>query len=160
MDRTPLATCRASAQSPRRRARFHRGRPGSTLHVPMSPATRRAPPKSSPVRKRADWTPGFLKHRTLMAAEAVLVVSLLRGVLEDWVKATDLPGYGKVLFLMAGTVGLLGGLYWIIEALTQSSVERTHALLKTFSMPYLLVHGLVFTVLFFVYAHQHHIRVW
>ena len=82
------------------------------------------------------------------------------GVLEDWVKATDLPGYGKVLFLMAGTVGLLGGLYWIIEALTQSSVERTHALLKTFSMPYLLVHGLVFTVLFFVYAHQHHIRVW
>lgn len=95
-----------------------------------------------------------------MAAEAVLVVALLRGVLEDWVKATDLPGYGKVLFLMAGTIGLLGGLYWIIEGLTASGVEKTHALLKTFSMPYLLVHGLVFTVLFFVYAHQHHIRVW
>lgn len=95
-----------------------------------------------------------------MAAEAVLVVALLRGVMEDWVKASDLPGYGKVLFLMGGTIGLLGGLYWVIESITSSGVERTHALLKTFSLPYLAVHGIVLTVLFFVYAHQHHIRVW
>jgi hypothetical protein len=114
---------------------------------------------SPAAKKRTDWTPSFLKHRTLMAAEAVLVVALLRGVMEEWVKASALPGYGKVIFLMAGTIGLLGGLYWLIEAITSSGVERTHALLKTFSMPYLVVHGLVLTILFFVYAHQHAIRV-
>jgi hypothetical protein len=109
--------------------------------------------------RRKDWTPGFLRHRTLLAAEVVLVVALCRGWLETWVKGSNLPGYGKVLFLMAGTIGLLGGLYWLLDALTKSSVERTHSLLKAFSLPYLAVHALVLLVLFFVYAWHHQIPV-
>jgi hypothetical protein len=121
----------------------------------MSPAPRRA----APSRKRTDWTPAFLKHRSLMATEAVLVVGLLKGLLEDWIKATDLSNWGKVLFLMAGTVGLLGGLYWLIEVLTTGGVAKAHGLLRTFSMPYLAVHGLIFVVLFFIYAQRHHLAV-
>jgi hypothetical protein len=122
----------------------------------MSPAPRRA----GGARSRRDWTPVFLKHRSLMATEAVLVVGLLKGVLEDLVKATDLPNWGKVVFLMAGTVGLLGGLYWIIEALTASSVERAHGLVRTFSLPYLAVHGAIFLALYFMYANRHGIPLW
>lgn len=122
----------------------------------MSPAPRR----TAGARTRRDWTPAFLKHRSLMATEAVLVVGLLKGVLEDLVKATDLPNWGKVVFLMAGTVGLLGGLYWIIEGLTASGVEKAHGFVRTFSVPYLGVHGAIFVVLFFVYAHRHGIPVW
>jgi hypothetical protein len=119
----------------------------------MSRTPRRAPSNSS-------WTPFFLKHRNLMAAEAVLVVGLLKGLMETWVKSANLPNYGKVLFIMAGTLGLLVGLYWLIESLTSAGVKKTHALLKTFSLPQLFVHALVFAALFFVYAVQHHLPVW
>lgn len=104
--------------------------------------------------------PSFLKHRTLMAAEIVLVVGLLKGVMETWVKSAELPNYAKVLFIMAGTLGLLGGLYWLIESITSTGVKKTHALLKSFSLPHVLVHALVFVVLFFVYAAQHHLPLW
>jgi hypothetical protein len=95
-----------------------------------------------------------------MAAEAVLVVGLLRGLMEAWVKAAQLPNYGKVLFIMAGTLGLLGGLYWLIESITSAGIKRTHALLKTFSLPRLLVHAFVFAMLFLLYAAQQHLPVW
>lgn len=110
--------------------------------------------------KRRDWTPSFLKHRTLMAAEAVLVVGLLKGLMETWVKAADLPNWGKVVFIMAGTLGLLGGLYWVIESITTAGVARTHAMLSGFSLPHLSVHGLVFVVLFFLYSVQQRIPLW
>jgi len=114
---------------------------------------------SPAARKSKDWTPSFLKHRHLMAAEAVLVVGLLKGVLDDQVKAADLPNWGKVVFLMAGTVGLLGGLYWVIEGLTARGIERAHGLMRAFSLHYFGVHGLVLLVLFFVYAWRHDIPV-
>lgn len=110
--------------------------------------------------KSGDWTPSFLKHRSLMATEAVLLVAWLKGIMEGWVKASTLPGYGKVLFIMAGTVGLLGGLFWMIERMTRSSIERAHGLMQGFSLPYLAVHGLVLFALFWMYANQHGIRVW
>src|SRR5262249_57315005 len=80
-----------------------------------SPAMRRATSKPSAAQRRSSWIPAFLRHRNLMAAEAVLVIGLLKGAMEGWVKASDLPGWGKVAFIMGGTVGLLGGLYWLIE---------------------------------------------
>lgn len=102
----------------------------------------------------------LLKHRTLMAAEAVLVVGLLKGVMETWVKAADLPNYGKVLFIMAGTLGLLGGLYWLLGSITSAGVKQTHALLRSFSLPQLFVHAFVFVVLVVVYAEQQHLPLW
>jgi hypothetical protein len=95
-----------------------------------------------------------------MAAEAVLVVGLLKGLMETWVKAADLPNYGKVLFIMAGTLGLLGGLYWLLEAVTSAGITRTHALLKNFSLPQLAVHAAVLALLFFVYAAQLELPIW
>ncbi len=107
-----------------------------------------------------DWVPSFLKHRSLMATEAVLLVGWLKGLMEAWVRASTLPGYGKVLFIMAATVGLLGGLFWMVERMTRSGVEKAHGMMKGFSMPYLFVHGGVMVVLFLLYAKQHGIRVW
>lgn len=95
-----------------------------------------------------------------MATEAVLLVGWLKGLMEGWVKASALPGYGKVLFIMAGTVGLLGGLFWIIERTTQSGVERAHGLVHGFPLPYVAVHGAVLAALFWLYASQQGIRVW
>lgn len=95
-----------------------------------------------------------------MAAEAVLVVGLLRSLMETWLKATDLPNYGKVLFIMAGTVGLLGGLYWLIESITSAGIQRTHTILGSLSLPRVLVHLAVFAVLVFLYAAQQHLPLW
>src|SRR5262249_21692931 len=110
--------------------------------------------------RRSGRAPSFLKHRTWMAAEAVLVVGLLKGVMETWVKAANLPNYGKVLFIMAGTLGLLGGLYWLIESITSVGITKTHALLRRFSLPYVVVHAVVLAVLFFVYAAYHRLPLW
>jgi hypothetical protein len=101
-----------------------------------------------------------LSHRTLMAAEAVLAVGLLRGLMERWVRASELPNYGKVLFIMAGTLGLFGGLYWLIDSLTSVGIKHTHALLKTFSLPRIVVHAAAFAVLVLLYAKQQHLPLW
>jgi len=95
-----------------------------------------------------------------MAAEAVLAVGLLRGLMETWVKAAQLPNYGKVLFIMAGTLGLLGGLYWLVESITSVGIKQTHALLKTFSLPRILVHAAAFAALVLMYAAQQHLPLW
>jgi hypothetical protein len=101
-----------------------------------------------------------MKHRTLMAAEAVLVVGLLRGLLESSLKAGHLPNYAKVLFLMAGTLGLFGGMYLLIESITSAGLKQTHTLLKRVSLPRIFVHAAVFAVLFVLYAKQQHLPLW
>lgn len=95
-----------------------------------------------------------------MAAEAVLAVGLLRGLMERWVRASELPSYGKVLFIMAGTLGLFGGLFWLIDSITSVGIKQTHALLKTFSLPRLIVHAAAFAALFLLYAQQQHLPPW
>jgi hypothetical protein len=95
-----------------------------------------------------------------MAAEAVLVVGLLRGLMERWVRASQLPNYGKVLFIMAGTLGLFGGLYWLIDSITSVGIRQTHALLKAFSLPRVIVHAVALAVLFLMYAAQQHLPPW
>ena len=49
---------------------------------------------------------------------------LLGGLIKDWitsaVHASSLPSYGKVLFVMGATIGILGGLFFVLERL------RTH----------------------------------
>lgn len=124
----------------------------------MTPAARRSSP---PVRreKRGPSVPAFLRHRNLMAAEAVLVVGVLKSWMEVWVKASSLSNTGKVLFIMAATLGLLGGLFYSVEKLTMGSVKKTHEVMRVIPLPYLLVHALVFAALFVLYAHHHGIPV-
>lgn len=80
------------------------------------------------------------------------------GLLKDWlagrVVASSLPGAGKVLFVMAVTLGVLGGLYFLVEELTAKSVARTHAAARGLpvALPSILVHAAILGALFLLYA--------
>lgn len=101
----------------------------------------------------------LFSHRRWIAIEAVLVVGLLKDWLAGQVVASGLPGAGKVLFVMAVTVGVLGGLYFFVERLTAKSVARTHAAARGFpvALPVVLVHAAILGALFLMYARSFHI---
>ncbi|MBA3685307.1 MAG: hypothetical protein H0W72_08705 [Planctomycetes bacterium] len=107
-------------------------------------------------------TPKFLRHRVLLSAEAVLVVALAKDWVVGWVKAQALPDWLKVVFIMAVTVGILGGLFLFAEQVTQRSVARTHQVVQALPLPtpYLLIHALILFALYLVYAHVHGFAVW
>ena len=102
------------------------------------------PARRAPRRK-------LLSHRNLLAVEALLVVALLKGWIEEAIRSSTLPDPSKVLFVMASTVGLLGALYVAIEALTARSVEGAHAAMRLF-FPRLFIHALVLFALYLLYA--------
>jgi len=112
-------------------------------------------------RSRIRW----LQHRTLIKGEAVLVVGLLREVAAQWIAAQPssvLPNWGKVMFTMAATIGLFGGLFYVLESFTAKSVAKTHQAVQALPLPtpYLLVHAGVFAALFFAYARVMHLPPW
>lgn len=91
----------------------------------------------------------------------MLVVGLLKDWLSGRVIASGLPGPGKVLFVMAVTLGVLGGLYLVVEQLTAKSVARTHAAARglPIGLPSVLVHAAILGSLFLLYARTLHIDV-
>lgn len=93
----------------------------------------------------------LLSHRNLLAVEALLGIALLKGWIEQAIRGSTLPDPGKILFVMASTVGLLGGLYWVVEALTARSVEGAHAAMRLF-FPRLAIHAVVLFMLYLLYA--------
>ena len=90
----------------------------------------------------------------------MLVMGLAKDLLTARVKSSDLPNYGKVLFLMAATIGLFGGLYVIIERLSARSVEKAHAVAQSLPLPfpYWLAHAVLLAALYFLYAHMHGLK--
>lgn len=130
----------------------------------MGTRTRGAPPqrRAGPAKRRAGLGPRWLRHGSLVATEAVLIAALVK----DWVNAAVLrsggmPGWGKVLFVMGATVGILGGLYFGIERLLARGVARTHSAFGVLPLPIpgLLAHLVVLAVLFLVYANHLGVRI-
>jgi hypothetical protein len=117
----------------------------------MSSAARK--PKGPGLRQRL--------HRGLIAVEAVLVI----GVLKDWiwrqVRVSDLPSWDKVLFAMATTVGLFGGLFLALQGWAARGVSKTHQAARGLpvALPTLLIHAALLFVLFLLYAWMLGIRV-
>lgn len=103
----------------------------------------------------------WLRPRDWIAAEAVLLVGVIKDVISDRVRTASIPGYAKVLFMMAATLGLLGGMYFVLERLLAHTVARTHGAARTLSLgaPGWLFHLALILVLFFVYAHMLGVRV-
>ncbi len=102
-------------------------------------------------------TPRWLRHSTLIAIEAVLVVGWLKDQANQLVMASQrLPDWAKVLFVMAVTAGILGALLYVIERITRRGVAKTHEIVRTVAlpMPYLVVHLCVLIALYFLYARQ------
>jgi hypothetical protein len=100
-------------------------------------------------------------HRSLIAAEAVLVL----GVAKDWiwrqVMASTLPGWGKVALSMLTTVGLFGGLFLVVRRMAVRGVWKTHHAAQGMPvfLPTLLLHAALLAVLFVLYARILGIRI-
>jgi len=116
-------------------------------------------------KSRRGGTPAFLRHGNLIAAEALLLV----GVAKDWISgliksqpAATLPNWGKVLFVMAATIGLLGIFFAVLEKFTKGGVAKTHDVVQALPIPapMLAIHGAVMVGLFYLYAHLLHLPVW
>ncbi len=105
--------------------------------------------------------PRWLSHRGLVAAEAVLVVGILRDIVNRGVQGSALPNYGKVLLIMALTVGIFGGLFLFVEKLTARTVAGTHKVMRSLGgvMPYWLAHAGILFILFLLYANMHGLKV-
>ena len=105
--------------------------------------------------------PRWLSHRGLVAAEAVLLVGILRDVLSHWIKESTLPNYGKVIVVMAMTVGVFGGLFLFVERFTARTVAGTHKAVRTVTgvMPYWAIHAGILFALFLLYANMLGLKV-
>lgn len=105
--------------------------------------------------------PRWLSHRGLVAAEAVLFVGILRDVLSHWIKSSQLQNSGKVLVIMAMTVGVFGGLFLVVERIVARTVAGTHKAVRTVTgvLPYWAVHAGILFVLFLLYANMLGLRV-
>jgi hypothetical protein len=105
--------------------------------------------------KRPLKTPKPLRHRALIATEAVLLVGLLKDYLTHQIMQPNWPPWGKVLFVMGSTVGVLGGLYLIFERLARAGVARTHDVVKAVPLPapYIIIHVVVLCGLFELYSY-------
>ena len=112
-------------------------------------------------KKRSSRRPRWLSHRGLVAVEALLVCGLAKDWLSSAVKSSSLAPSGKVLFVMAVTVGLFGGLFLFVERFTARTVAGGHQLARglPFFVPYWVAHAAVLVALYFVYANHLGIRV-
>jgi hypothetical protein len=118
-----------------------------------------SPPRES--KKRSSRLPRWLSHRGLVAVEALLVCGLAKDFLSSAVKSSSLAPSGKVLFVMAVTVGLFGGLFFFVERFTARTVASGHRIARGLPivLPYSVAHAAVLTALFFAYANHLGIRV-
>lgn len=105
--------------------------------------------------------PRWLSHRGLVAAEAVLVVGILRDHLARAIKTSSFGNDVKVLLIMAMTVGVFGGLFVFVERFTARTVAGTHKAVRSLTrvMPYWAVHAGILFVLFLLYANMLGLRV-
>jgi hypothetical protein len=109
---------------------------------------------------RAARKRSILRHKSLIAVEAMLVMGLAKDVLGTRVKSSDLPSYAKVLFIMAMTVGIFGGLFVILERMSTRGMERAHAVAQSLPLPfsYWLAHAALFVALYFLYAYMNGLK--
>ncbi len=102
--------------------------------------------------KTSSWLPSWLRHRSLITTEAVLLVGVGHELLGRQISHSSLPNWGKVLFIMASVIGVLGGLMLVMVRLTRGSVAKTHAVASAFPLGTALTHVAVFAALFWLYS--------
>lgn len=97
---------------------------------------------------------GWFTHRNLIAMEAMLLMGVIKDVIFETVRTSSHANWLKVVFVMAATIGLFGGLFFVIEKVTARGVNQTHQALKRLpiAMPTLVVHAVLLFLLFWLYA--------
>jgi len=117
-------------------------------------------PAAKEPRPRASRRPRWLTHRGLVAIEALLVCGLLKDLFVDFVKSSGLAPHWRVLFVMALTVGVFGGLFFFVERFTARTVAGGHKLARGIPLlPFGIAHLGILAALFFAYANHLGIRV-
>lgn len=98
--------------------------------------------------------PRWLRHRTLAAGEAILLVGACNELVQQLVQGLAIPNWGKVLWVMGTTLGLLGVMLLVIRLIAEKSVSKTHEVVQAIPlpMPHLLVHALIYCGLFLLYS--------
>lgn len=105
-------------------------------------------------KKDSGWTPWWLRHRALLAGEVILIVGVIQELIQRQVTHLDLPPWGKVLWVMSCTLGVLGILLLVVQAVVKRSLAKTHDVVQAIPlpMPMMLVHGAIYVALFYLYA--------
>ncbi len=99
--------------------------------------------------KRSSAVPSWLRHRGLLDAEAALVVGLAQEFGSRYVQGSSLPNWGKVLFIMTMTLGLLGVFVLFARGLVGKAVGKTFEIAP---LPGILMHIGLLGGLFLLYA--------
>jgi hypothetical protein len=106
---------------------------------------------------RGGWVPRWLRHRALVTGEAILIVGVVQQLIQEHISNLSLPNWGKVLWVMASTLGALGVALVVVRAIAVKGVAKAHDVVQNIPLPTpsLLIHLLVYGGLFLLYA-----RVW
>jgi hypothetical protein len=105
--------------------------------------------------------PKWLRHRTLITAEAVLLVGAGQQLVQQQIETLGLPNWGRVLFTMASTLGILGGVVLLVKAFATRGVSQSHNVAKALPIPAAtwLLHAAACCGLFALYAIVWHLPV-
>ena len=99
-----------------------------------------------------------MRHRALVATEALLIVGLLLELATRQVQASHLPNWGKVLFIMAMTVGLFGSLVLVLHSALGAAIGKGYEALDGLPIP--LLHLAVVAALFWCYSQVYGLALW
>jgi hypothetical protein len=113
-------------------------------------------------KKSSGWVPSWLKHRALLTGEVILVVGVVQELIQRQMNHLGLPPYGKVLWIMACTLGVLGVLLVVVHTAVKRSLAKTHEVVQAIPVPtpLLLVHAAIYVGLFYLYAWMWEQPVW
>jgi hypothetical protein len=103
----------------------------------------------------------LIKQRTLIGAEAVLLVGILQQLLSQRLAALTMPNAVRILVIMAMVLGVIGGVVVLAKGLIKLGVEHTHSVAKALPLPMatVLAHLVAFCGLFLLYAVVWHLPV-
>ena len=104
---------------------------------------------------------GVSINTRLVAVEALLVAAWIKSLLSDAIVGSGMQSWIKVLVVMGMTIGLLGGLLLWLESLTREGVKHGHNFVRglTGGIPAFWIHCGILFLLFLLYAHMLHLKV-
>lgn len=104
---------------------------------------------------RSPLVPSWLRHRSLLTTEAVLVVAVGMELAQRWVAGcAGVPWWGKTLMVMVVNAGVLGGLLLLLTGFTRRSLSGAHRAVQAVPLPtpLVLIHLAILGGLFALYA--------
>jgi len=111
--------------------------------------------------KKSGRSGPWIKQRSLITAEAVLLVGVLQQLLSQELARIVMPDALRILMIMALVLGVIGGVVVLVRSLISSTVAHTHTVAKALPLPMAtwIAHLAAFGGLFLLYAVVWHLPV-